>query len=46
MGVDAQECFTKSDEAGNMKKRIWCELMQLHAIDKEKPTKEFMGRKR
>jgi hypothetical protein len=29
-----------------MQKRVWHELMQLHAIDKENPTKEFMGRKR
>jgi hypothetical protein len=44
--VNAQECFTASDEAGDMKKRIWRELMQLHAIYKEKPLKEFVGRKR
>jgi hypothetical protein len=29
-----------------VKKRIQRELMQLHAIDKEKPTKEFMSRER
>jgi hypothetical protein len=44
--VNAQKSFTKSDEAGDMKKRIWCELMQPHAIDKEKPMKEFVDRKR
>jgi hypothetical protein len=44
--VNAQECFTESDEAGNMKKRIRRELMQLHAIHKKKLTKKFMGRKR
>jgi hypothetical protein len=44
--VNSQKSFTKSDEACDMKKRIWHELMQLHAIDKEKPTKEFVGRKR
>jgi hypothetical protein len=44
--VNAQKSFTKSDEVGDMKKRIWRELMQLHAIHKEKPTKEFVGRKR
>jgi hypothetical protein len=44
--VNAQECFTQSDEARNVKKRIWHELMQLHTIHKQKPTKKFMGRKR
>jgi hypothetical protein len=36
----------KASQRGDMKKIIWRELMQLHAIDKEKPTKEFVGRKR
>jgi hypothetical protein len=44
--VNAQECFTESDEAGDMKKRIWRELMQRQAIHKERPTKKIMGRKR
>jgi hypothetical protein len=46
VGVNAQECFTKSDEARNVQQRIWCELMQLYVVHKEKPAKEFMGRKR
>jgi hypothetical protein len=46
MGINAQKRLTQSNEAGNMHKRIWCELMQLHAINKLKPTKKFMGRKR
>jgi hypothetical protein len=29
-----------------MKKGIWCELMELHTINKEKPTEKFMGRER
>jgi hypothetical protein len=46
MRVNAQECFTQSDEACNVKKGIWRELMQLHVIHKQKPTKKFVGRKR
>jgi hypothetical protein len=40
--VNAQKSLTKSDEADDMQKRIWRELMHLHAIDKEKPIKEFV----
>jgi hypothetical protein len=29
-----------------MKKGIWCELVKLHTINKQKPMKKFMGRKR
>jgi hypothetical protein len=29
-----------------MKKGIWRELMELHTINKEKPTKKFVGRER
>jgi hypothetical protein len=29
-----------------MKKGIWCELMELYTVDKEQPTKKFVGRKR
>jgi hypothetical protein len=36
----------RSSSTGNVKDRIWRELMQLYAIDKEKPAKEFMGRER
>jgi hypothetical protein len=28
-----------------VKKRIWCELIQLHTVHKQ-PTKKFVGRKR
>jgi hypothetical protein len=44
MRVDTKKTLTKSDEAGGMDDRIWCELMQLHTINKQKPTKKFMGR--
>jgi hypothetical protein len=29
-----------------MENRVWCELMKLHTVDKKKPTKELVGRKR
>jgi hypothetical protein len=46
MQVDSKERLTKSDETGNVENRIWHELVKLHAIDKEKATKKFVGRKR
>jgi hypothetical protein len=46
MGLDPQEGFAKSDEAGDMQDRIWRELVKLHTINKKKPTEEFMGRER
>jgi hypothetical protein len=46
VGINAQKSFTQGDEAGNVQKRIWRELMKLHAVHKEKPTKKFVGRKR
>jgi hypothetical protein len=44
--VDSKKRLAKSDEAGNVENRIWRELVKLHGIGKEKPTKKFMGRKR
>jgi hypothetical protein len=44
--VNAKEGLAESDKAGNAQNRIWCELVQLHAIDKQNPTKKFIGRKR
>ena len=38
--------LAKSDEAGNMKKSIGGQLMQLNPINKEKPRKKFMCRER
>jgi hypothetical protein len=44
--VDSKKRLAKSDETGNVENRIWRELVKLHAIDKEKPTKKLVGRKR
>jgi hypothetical protein len=44
MRVDTKKIFTEHDEEHNVKDGIGHELMKLHAIDKEKPTKEFVGR--
>ena len=46
MRVNAQEAFAEGYEARNVQDRIWRELMQLHAVNKEKPTKKFVGRDR
>jgi hypothetical protein len=46
MGLDPQEGFIESDKIGDVQDRIWRELMKLHAINKEEPTKKLMGRKR
>jgi hypothetical protein len=46
VGIDPKEGFTKSDKTGDVQDRIWGELVKLHAINKEKPTKKFVGRKR
>jgi hypothetical protein len=29
-----------------MKKGVWCELVELHTVDKEEPMKKLVGRKR
>jgi hypothetical protein len=29
-----------------MKKGVWCELVELHTVNKEKPTEKLVGRKR
>jgi hypothetical protein len=46
MRVNAQEAFVEGFEARNVQDEIWRELMQLHAVNKEKPTKKFVGRDR
>jgi hypothetical protein len=46
MGLDPEERFTKSDKAGDVQNRVWRELVKLHAVNKEKPTKKFVGRER
>jgi hypothetical protein len=43
MRVHAEESFAYMMKH-DVQNRVGCELMQLHAIDKEKPMKEFMGR--
>jgi hypothetical protein len=44
--VDSKKRLTKCDETGNVENRIRRELVKLHAIDKEKPMKKLVGRKR
>jgi hypothetical protein len=44
--LNAQEGLAESHETGNVQKRIWCELMELHTVNKEKPTEKLVGRKR
>jgi hypothetical protein len=46
MGFDPKERFAKSDEVGDVQNRIWRGLVKLHAVNKEKPTKKFVGRER
>jgi hypothetical protein len=46
VGLNPQEGLTKTHEASNVKDGIWCELMKLHTINKKKPMKKFVGRKR
>jgi hypothetical protein len=44
--VDSKKRLAKGDETGNVENQIRRELVKLHAIDKEKPTKKLVGRKR
>jgi hypothetical protein len=46
MGLDPKERFAKRNKAGNVQNRVWRELVKLYAINKEKPTKKFLGGKR
>ena len=46
MRVNAKEALAKGYEAHNVQDGIWRELMQLHAVNEKKPTKEFVGRDR
>jgi hypothetical protein len=46
MGFDPQERLAKSNKTSDMQYRIWRELVKLHAVNKEKPTEKFVGRKR
>jgi hypothetical protein len=44
--VDSKKRLAKSNETCNVENGIWRELVKLHAIDKEKPTKKLVGSKR
>jgi hypothetical protein len=44
--IKAEKCLAQRDETRNVEDRIKRELIQLHAINKKEPTKEFVGRKR
>jgi hypothetical protein len=46
MGFDPQKRLAKSNKTSNMQDKIWRELVKLHAVNEEKPTEKFMGRKR
>jgi hypothetical protein len=46
MGINPQKRLAQSYEASNMQDRVWCELVKLHTVNKNKPTKKFVGRKR
>jgi hypothetical protein len=46
MGIDPQEGLIEGNEAGNVQNRVRHELVKLHTINKEEPTKKFVGRKR
>jgi hypothetical protein len=45
VGINPQKRLAKSYKASNVQDGIWCELVELHTINKKKPTKEFVGRK-
>jgi hypothetical protein len=45
MRIDPQKRLAKSNEISNVQYGIWRELVKLHAVNKEKPTKKFVGRK-
>jgi hypothetical protein len=46
MGINPQKRLAQSYEASNVQDRVWCELVKLQTINKKKPTKKFVGRKR
>jgi hypothetical protein len=46
MVFHTEENFTQCDETRNIQNGVGCELIQLHAIDKEKPTKESVSDER
>jgi hypothetical protein len=46
VGLNAQEGLAESHETGDVQKRIRCELVELHTVNKQKPTEKLVGRKR
>jgi hypothetical protein len=44
--VNSKKRLTKGNETGNVENEIWRELVKLHAIDKEEPTKKLVGREK
>jgi hypothetical protein len=46
VGLNAQEGLAKSHKTGDVQKRIRCELMELHTVNKQKLTEKLVGRKR
>ena len=44
MRMDAKETLAESNKNGNVKERIWGQLMQLDPVDKKEATKKFMDR--
>jgi hypothetical protein len=46
VGLNAQKGLAKSHETGDVQKRIRCELVELHTVNKQKPTEKLVGRKR
>jgi hypothetical protein len=45
MRFDSQERLAKSYETSDVQNRIWRELVKLHTVNEEKPTKKFVGMK-
>jgi hypothetical protein len=46
VGLNAQEGLAKSHETCDVQKRIRCELVELHTVNKQKPMEKLVGRKR
>jgi hypothetical protein len=43
---DPQKRLAKSNKTSNVKNRVRYKLVKLHIVNKEKPTKELVGRER
>jgi hypothetical protein len=42
VGVNAEKALTQRDKARNVEDGVRCELMKLHTVDKEQPTKKLV----